>query len=370
MEFKIGQGKLLKELSLIAPIIPTTGTTPVTESIVLEVTEGQLVIKSMNNVISYITTIDAEVKAPGAIIVDFKKLARIVKGMPSKDLIFRLKNEVLKIICGKIKFEIAIVVSVTEYPKMIKPKDTVDVVMDSSKLYDYAERTSFAVSSDELRVSLTGVLFLVDKESFKMVATDGISLVELTDGNISGAGEEKKVILQGRSLKTLGAIMSHNEGDVRIFFDKNYTQFVFDGGMVFIRNINGDFPSYQAIMPQNNENIFNINTKALISTLNRISITVNPLTKLVKLNLEEGKLKIMADDSTTTSKSEEILDIEYTGEDLLLASNITKFVELLRSFHSEEVEISIGNPMKPIKIVPISANDFNVVTVLMPVTVQ
>jgi len=369
MVFSTSKANITEQLNLVAPILPSRSTKPITECILLDLKGDTLKFTATDLSITYVSEIEVNGAEDGIIAVHGKKLISIIKGLPESTITLKKEDNVLKIISGTIKFEITLTEDYSEFPRTPETLSDNKIEIDSLKLKRYISKTVFAVSLDELRAVLTGVLFSLKYNELTMVATDSVRLVKLEDKSIKYEGEDKDIILPAKSLNILNNAISGNE-TLEINFEDNYIQFKLKNKIIFSRLINGKYPAYQAIIPVNNELKIKIERASFIQSINRISITCNPLTKLLKAVFANNTILITSEDSSTSSKSEEYIDIEYDAEEIAVGFNSSKLIDLMKNIDTVNVEFNIGDPIRPIIIKPFDSDEsFEYLMLIMPVRV-
>ncbi|MFO7809779.1 MAG: DNA polymerase III subunit beta [Candidatus Delongbacteria bacterium] len=370
MIFSTLKSNLMNQLSLINPILPSHSAKPITECIILSLKDNQLTITATDISITLINNIEVNGVENGTVVIHGKKFINIIKSLP--DIVLTVKKEggVVKIISNNIKFEIAVTEDYEDFPATPQHLSGNSLIIDSLKLKTYIDRTVFCVSPDQLRAVLTGVLFSIKLNQLTMVATDSVRLVKLDDKNVRYEGEETEMILPGKSLQIVSNAIGKNEECI-IYFEENYVEFKFGSITVFSRLINGKYPAYQAIIPANNHLKAKFEKQAVISALSRVALVCNPVTKLIKLNLESGQMTVNTEDTNSSSKAEEIVPLDYNEEKILIGFNYSKVIELLKNVNTETIQLEINNGKKPVIIKPFeSTESYDIMMLLMPSSVE
>ena len=369
MIFSTTKANLLDFLSLVNPLLPAHSTKPITECVLLDLKENTLTITATDLTVTLVSDIEVNGVENGVVAIHGKRFYSIIKELPEATISIKQENSVVKIICGTIKFEIVITEDYSDFPTVPAKINASKMVLDSLKLKKYLSKTMYAVSNDELRAVLTGVLLSVKHNQLIAVATNGLTLVRLEDNSIKYEGEDTELIIPAKSLQIVGNSILKNE-ECQIYFQDTYAEFRFAHITIFTRLIAGKYPAYQAIIPVNNNINIKFDREMLLNSLRRISISCNPLTKLLKLSLQAGQMTVSSEDNTTSSKSEEILKIDYTGEEMVIGFNSGKLVELIKNMESSFVEFFIGNAVKPVIIKPYESNEsYDLICVQMPIKI-
>ena len=370
MIFTISKSTLMHQLGLINPILPVHSTKPITECIILDLKDNILKITATDLSITLVSNLEVNGVEDGISVIHGKRFYSIIKSLPESNITIKKENKIVKIISGTIKFEVSLTEDYNDFPATPDELSNNKFIIDSLKLKKYISKTSFAVSTDELRAVLTGVLFSLKFNELTMVATDSLRLVKLEDKNIAYEGEDTDIILPAKSLQIVSNAITKNE-DCTIFFENNYIEFKFENTTIFSRLINGKYPSYQAIIPVNNSLKVKLNKSIITQAISRIAIACNPLTRRIKSTFVNDKLILTAEDATTSSKAEEILNIEYDAEEIIIGFNATKILDLLKNTETDFVEFDIGSAIKPVIIKPYESTDsYNMLMLVMPIKVS
>ncbi|MCK4980987.1 MAG: DNA polymerase III subunit beta [Candidatus Delongbacteria bacterium] len=370
MIFSVLKSNLMGQLSLINPILPLHSTKPITECIILNLKENNLTITATDLSVTLVNNIDVNGAEDGIVVVHGKKFISIIKSLPDSNITVKKEGSVVKIISNNIKFEVVITEDYNDFPTTPKSLSGNHLSIDSLKLKKYINKTVFTVSPDQLRAVLTGVLFSIKSNELTMVATDSVRLVKLDDKDIKYEGDETDIILPAKSLNIVANAIDANE-ECYIYFEENYVEFRINNIVIFTRLINGKYPAYQAIIPVNNNLKVKMDKLSVTSALSRVSLACNPVTKLIKFNLSKDQLLINTEDSNSSSKAEEIINVDYEGEEIFIGFNSSKIIELLKNIETEVVELSISTGKKPVIVKPFESTDsFDVLMLLMPASVD
>lgn len=370
MIFSTLKSNLMNQLSLISPILPSHSAKPITECIILSLKDNELTVTATDISVTLVNKVEVNGVENGTVVVHGKKFINIIKSLPDVVMTVKKDGGMVKIISNNIKFELAVTEDYEDFPATPKSLSGNFITIDTLKLKTYIEKTVFTVSPDQLRAVLTGVLFSIKLNQLTMVATDSVRLVKLEDKSVRYEGEDTDMILPAKSLQIVSNAIDRNE-ECMIFFEENYVEFRFGAVVIFSRLINGKYPAYQAIIPANNQLKAKFDKTSTISALGRVSLACNPVTKLIKFNFEKGQLLINTEDSNSSSKAEESIPLDYTGEKMLIGFNSSKISELLKNINTDMVLMEINSGKKPVIIKPFESNEsYDMMMLLMPSSVD
>lgn len=329
----------------------------------------------------YITTTDLEQGFKGKIsaqiegssesfCVPCKKFLDIIKAI-DEDEIFFVKEDSRLIIKDEeenSKFELAIT-SHEEFPSL--PDFEVEHLIDipGKVLAELIDKTVFCTSKDEARFVLSGVYFEPLKEEGKLraVASDGHRLA-LLDREIPGIEESSlnEGFIVARKGVNLISELAEDELIVKFGFINNYAVLFFSDGYFFSRTLEGTFPDYRAVIPQEFKNHLKIDRKLFLNALERASILITEKFKPVKIELSPGEIKLSSPE-TEVGKAEVKVRGEYKGEPLSITFNAEYLIEPLENMKSEEVEIKFNDERSPCLIT--GYRDEGFLYLLMPMVI-
>jgi DNA polymerase-3 subunit beta len=232
------------------------------------------------------------------------------------------------------------------------------------------ERTIYAASADETRYNLNGVYFeyVAETEKLRMVATDGHRLAYV-DRNVGAAfqGMEQGVIIPRKALVELKRLVDEEDADeVQIGFEGNNGLVQKRGVTLVMRLIEGEFPNYRQVIPQQLMHHLVIPVDSLTHALRRVAILSSERSRAVKLELTPGLLRLSSNNPDLGEAQEE-LDIDYAGEGLTIAFNARYLLDCLAALTAKEVRLSLQDQGSPTQLIP--TDDEDTLAVLMPMRI-
>jgi DNA polymerase-3 subunit beta len=232
-----------------------------------------------------------------------------------------------------------------EFPKLPEFKDKEVVVLEQSALKHMFSLTSFAVSSDETRYILNGILFKVNKSSLTLVATDGKRLAVVERKLNRSAEKEISIIVP---LKTVHELMRNLKEDGELSLVMGGNQILFEMGDVAVvsRLIEGEFPDYKQVIPAVSANKINLERERLLLATKRAALLVTPDYQAVKLEVFKNKL-VISKSTPDVGESREEVPMEYQGKELAIGFNPVYITDVLKNLHDEKVELELTDSEKP-----------------------
>lgn len=372
MKVSIQKNDLLNLIGKTQNIVEKRNTMPILVNVLLDAQKNKLKVFATNLEVSLTDEIEAEVTTPGKVAVSAKSLFDIVKEMPEgKVELVKQDNNWLKIVQGKSVFNI-VGISPEEYP--VFPSHTTKEFMeiDASVLADMIGKTIYSVSSDETRYHLNGVYFEkklggVNGSSFLMVATDGHRL-SLINRECKGADTKvtEGVIIPRKGLAEIYKLLDQVVGRFQMAIEGSQLIVKHGNTVLMIRLIEGKYPNYRQLIPQNLSEHVQINKEALLSSLRRVSLLSNQKSKGVTLNFSSGKLEISSNNPELGDAKEE-LEVDYKGGGLKIGFNAKYIMDVLASIDEDKISIDLKDQLSPGVMRPNS--DKNYTCVIMPMRI-
>ena len=220
---------------------------------------------------------------------------------------------------------------------------------------------------DELKPALLGVLFEINPQDIRAVATDGHRLVRFTNRSFSNSNGTAKVIIPTKFLQLLQTLLA-DEKTVDFSVTSDHVKIETKGAEIYSRVIDEHYPDYTAVIPTGNNKTFTVNTGELTNTVRRISIFANRTTHQLAFKLHKGFLEVFTEDpENSTSAKEEVL-IEYDDEEMTIGYNSLYVRDLLRNVETEKAVFKLSSPIGPGIILPEKQKDEeDLLMLLMPI---
>jgi len=373
VKLSVEKKDLLNVIARAQNIVEKRNTMPILVNVLLEAKGEGLRGFATDLEVSLTDEIPAGVKSPGKVAVNAKSLFEIIKELPEGKIeLERKENNWLKITQNRAVFNI-VGISPEEYP--VFPTFTTQefVKIESGILSEMIEKTIYSVSTDETRYHLNGVYLEVksDKDggTYRMVATDGHRL-SLIDRKIPGALSKtpgtQGVIIPRKGLHEVRKLLEAVDGEVEVAIEG--AQLVVRSGttILMVRLIEGKYPNYQQLIPQNLKEHFLVQREALLSSLKRVSLLSNTKSKGVTFSLNGGKMEITSNNPELGDAKEEI-EVQYNGKEMKIGFNARYVLDVLQSMHDEIVRVELNDQLSPGLVRP--SDDPSYTCVVMPMRI-
>ena len=375
MEIKANSSDLLKALNHIHGIVEVRHTLPILSNIVLSAENNELSLSSTNLDIFCSDKIDAEIVNSGEISVPAITFFEIVKRLPSgSDVILSMGDEDTELIlkCGRSKFNLS-TLRTEDFPILSDKDLSTNFVISADELSRMIDKTKFAISNEETRYYLNGIFFhKAESNSIKFlraVATDGHRLAQYDIPLPQGAEEITGIIIPKKTVFELRKVLDDADGDVSVSLNENKIKFSFNNLKIISKVIDGTFPDYTKVIPQNNDKKFKTNNSELKNAIDRVSaVAINEETKskAIKLTIENNKLNLSVESQSKGSAKEEI-DISYGNEKVDIGFNSRYLLDICNEVDGDEIDVNLLDSISPAII--LDKTDENLFFVLMPMRI-
>lgn len=350
MEFTIERDELLQGLYLTQGIVERRTTIPILANVLIESLENGLSIAATDQEVGVRRRCTAKIKKKGALTTGARKLYEIVRECPEGAIMIRsLENNWIEIAAGKSRFKI-VGLDAREFPAMpsaAQGRDRQTLTTASTLLREMIGRTLFAVSTDETRLNLSGILVEVPEAGkLRMVATDGHRLSMITRA-VEGGVPANGVIIPRKGVAEISKVLEAGDDPIALTIQGGVAHAARAEVELSMRLVEGEFPDYKQVIPTKSERHLSVGVEPLLAALRRVSIVSSERTRGVKLQMEPGKLEISSINPDVGEANEEIA-VEYEGETLSIGFNAKYLMELLTVLpEASEVQIGFNDEVSP-----------------------
>lgn len=354
MKFIVSSTALFSHLQAISRVINSKNSLPILDCFLMEIQDGTLTMTASDNETTLCTSIEAnEFSGDGRFAVSSKTLLEALKEIPEQPLSFDINPNSLEITIQYQNGQYNLMgQNADEYPQAQNlGGNTVEVTIGADVLNVGVNRTFFATADDELRPVMNGIYFDITTEDITIVASDGHKLVRYK--TYAAHGDEKAAfILPKKPANLLKNLLPKEQGDVKISFDDRNATFVLENYCMTCRLIEGRYPNYNSVIPQNNPHKATIDRTMFISALRRVSVFSSQASSLIKLSLSDNLMKISAQDIDFSTSAEETTICQYDGNPMSIGFKSSFLIDILNSMSSTNVIIELADPSRAGVIVP------------------
>lgn len=345
MRITLARGEFLEALSVAARALSNRSTLPVLTGILLSADEGRVTLNSTDLEVSIRTSVNADVSEPGQCVVPGKLLADIVRSLPEAAVTLATEKDGGSVSCGSAVFHLRMLAA-EEFPRFPEVSPDKVITLSSNVLSSAVRQVSRAVSRDETRPILTGILLVVEGATVRMVATDSYRLAVREEVVEKVPGEDVEVVIPGRAMEE-AARMAPEGHEISIGVAEN--QVVFSAGnTVFVtRRIEGTFPNYRQLTQQQTATVVTLATEELMASVKRVSLLAQHNAP-IRISVDPGQktLSITAQTQDVGDANED-MPAEAEGESVEIAFNHAFLADGIAAVGTETLTVKFSSPLKP-----------------------
>jgi len=345
MKFKVEKDILLGGIQTVQNVITAKATLPILSNILIETQQDSLRLTATDLDIGISCVIPVDIQEQGAITLPAKRFSDIIKELPADSVnITTKKNNQVNIETELCQFKI-MGLAREEFPKLPEFKDKEVIKIDQALLKQVLSLTSFAVSVDETRYVLNGILFKINKNTLTLVATDGKRLAIAEKKLNSTPEKDVSIIVPIKTVHELNRNLQE-EGELSLILGSNQVLFDLGNIVVISRLIEGEFPDYKQVVPPACENKVRLGREEFLLAVRRAALLSTPDYQAVKLEVFKNKL-VVSKSTPDVGESREELAVTYAGKELAIGFNPGYLSDVLKNLHEETVELELTDSEKP-----------------------
>jgi len=371
MEITISKFELLRELTATQGVVERKTTIPILSNYLFEAGGDKLSLTATDLDLSLRTSCNAKVKKEGSCTIPARKLYDYVKLLPDADITIKLlENHWVSIRCGRSNTKM-VGMAKSNFPSLpIFPSAGV-VKITAQVLRSMIAKTGFAIANEETRYTLNGALMVLKPESITMVATDGHRLahIERSGEKFEGVSGEMKTLVPKKAMDELRSLVDSTDVET-IEFAKDETTLFFRIGprLLTSRQLTGQFPNFEAVLPKDNSKLATLNGEDFSSAIQRVAQFSDERSRAVRLRLEKGELKLSAS-STETGESEDSIETPYNGDALAIGFNAQYILDFLKAVGAGDVSLELKDPQSAGQLRPLGSDDYKYRYIVMPMRI-
>jgi DNA polymerase-3 subunit beta len=362
MKFTITRQNLHSGLAAVSSSIPSKTTLPVLSNILFETEDGGVWMSGTDLDVSVRVKVPADIHEAGSLTAPGKKLQEITRELADQPVEISTRSDQIELSCGRSRFKLN-GLPADEFPSL--PNVDFDAAVDvkGKDLQSLIQHTAFAVSSEESRPILNGVLWELREGSMRMVATNGHRLARMGVPTGPGSIMSTDFIVPPAALSQVQRLFK-DAADIQVAWDhgadgsarKNHLGFRSGSTEVYTRLIEGTYPNYEQVIPKDNDKNAIIDKKALESAVRRMAVVASDQTHRIRLRFEENRvhLNVLTPD---LGEGHDELELGYGGEEMEIGFNANYLLEVLRYMPTQEVKLSFKAPERAATMEPVGEGD-------------
>lgn len=369
MKFIVSSSKLLKQLQTISGVINSSNTLPILDNILFEIADNSLTISASDLETTMSTTLDVEADEQGSVAIPARLLLDTLKTFPEQPLTFLVdkdKNNI-EISSDQGKYALAFQ-NGDEFPKAPGIQSASTAYIHSDIIAMGINKTIFATGNDDLRPVMSGVFCKFSDSGLTLVSTDAHKLVRYARHDVK-TNQTAEFILPKKPLNILKGILAAADEEVKIEYNETNAKFSFGSIVLTCRLIDGKYPNYNAVIPQENPNKLTIDRLSFLNSVKRVSIFSNKTTHQIRLKIAGNEMHISAEDLDFSNKADERLSCQYEGSDIEIGFNSRFLTEMISNLETEQIQLEMSAPNRAGILLPEGNNEEgeDILMLVMPV---
>jgi len=345
MKCVLSKESLLNALQNVQNIVTTRTTLPILSNALLQAKDGKLIISTTDLDTGMRVTVDAQVSKPGSTTLPARRLFSIIRELPTAEVVLEVDAKHSATITSGASFFRIMGLPEEDFPSFPKATGAKLFKMTQGAFRDMLKRTAYAISSDESRYVLNGVLLSFKEGKLTMVATDGRRLALVEHELEFPKSSEADVILPSKAVQELQRIL-RTEDPLQITLSEN--QIAFDLGNIYLvsKLIEGNYPNYKQVVPAEAKERVVIDRETLLNAVRRVALLSSEKSNSVKLTFSKNNLDISAN-TPEVGEAKESLPVTFKGKDFNIAFNPTFMMDPLRNLETDEVYLDFIDELSP-----------------------
>ncbi len=375
MKFVVSSTELLSHLSALSRVISSKSTMPILDNFLFQLSESALTITASDLESTLITSLELDnIEGEGSIAVPAKLFIDTLKEFPEQPLTFQIDggSYTVEIFSDNGKYSIT-GQNAEDFPELPKlnEESTSTINVSHVALRKGIDKTLFATADDELRPVMNGIFIELTPDYMSFVASDAHKLVRYRRMDAK-ADFESSFILPKKPAGLLKNLLPREEFDVKVEFDEKNAHFTLSSYKLICRLVEGNYPSYNSVIPTKNPNVMSIDRLMFFNTVKRVSVFSNQASNLIKLNINDNQLVVSAQDIDFSISAVERLACEYEGDEMEIGFKSTFLQEILTNISAGDVQVQMSDPTRAGLLLPAESSDDaeDMLMLLMPMMIN
>lgn len=366
MNLTITRQNLSRGLSAVSATIPTRSSLPVLSNVLLEADENSIWISGTDLDVSARIRVPAEVTDQGSLTVPGKKFQELARELPDQPVVVTMKGDQMELSCGRSRFKINGIPG-EEFPTLPEIDFDESWTVAAEDLQKLVAATTFAVSTEESRPILNGVLWELGADEMVMVATNGHRLARMKSGRASGPAAPADGLIVSPVALAQAQRLFEEADELQVAKSGNHLGFGSVGsveGRVYTRLIEGKYPNYEQVIPKDNNKVATVERDALHAAVRRMAVVASEPPHRVRLRFDADRL-LMDVTTSDLGEAEEEVSIDYQGDQQEIGFNAVYLLEILRNMPPGEVRFAFKTPERAATMQPVD-EEVDYLCLIMP----
>jgi DNA polymerase-3 subunit beta len=345
MKFSVTKERLLEGLQQVQNVVSTRTTLPILSNVLLQARGKEVFLTTTDLDVGVRGSFEANVDKEGATTLPARRLFTIIRELPSSEISIEVDGKnAASIRSGQSFFKI-LGLPEEEFPPLPKFENAKVVTIPQKDLRDGVRKTSYAISTDETRYVLNGLLFSFKENKLTLVATDGRRLA-MGDIEVEfPRSHEAEVIVPTKAVTELQRLLAE-QGDVKVSIGSGQIAFDLNNTLLVSKLIEGNYPNYRQVIPSEAKERVTLERETFLNSLRRVSLLASDKSNSIKLNFAKNNIDITAN-TPEVGEAKESLAVAYKGREFSIAFNPEFLMAPLRNLTEDEIFLDLIDEMSP-----------------------
>ncbi len=381
MKFNISSKTLSQQLSAVSKVVNSKNALSILDNFLFSLEGSTLTIIGSDQENTMTATVEVfDPEGSGSIAIPAKRLLDMLKEVSGQPLTFYINDENndidIRFLNGHFNF---MGINGAEFPLPEATKeDGKSMTLPAEVVRKGLEHTLFAVSTETIRPVMTGVFWDVcpvneagvAQPGITFVASDTHKLVRYVNTEVD-PGLTTSFIMAPKPAAILRSLIGKEEADITIEMDDKSATFTLGTFRLSCRFINGRYPNYNRVIPQDNPFELTIDRVSLLTAMRRVALFASSASSLVRLNIRSNEVLLATQDLDYSISAEERLECEYQGNSMTIGFNVVYMIEVLNNMQTDTVVVKLSDPARPGVFVPqVNLEGEDLLVLLMPMQVM
>jgi DNA polymerase-3 subunit beta len=349
MKFSVTKENLLEGLTKTQNVVSSRTTLPVLSNVLVETTETGIQLSTTDMEVALRCDVPAVVEKPGATTLPAKRLLSVVRELPTSEIQLEVDTKSISSIRSGQSFFKIYGLARDEFPAFPSSKDAKKLSLSQKVLKDGLRKTSYAISMDETRYVLNGILFSFKENTLKLVATDGRRLAlfeETIDAELAGK-LDMDFIVPTKAINELQRLLL-DDGEVAVSVSDNLVSFELNGSLLVSKLVDGNYPNYKQVIPSSEDvkELIKLERESFLASVRRVSLLSSDKTSSIRLNFSKNNIEITSN-TPEIGEAKESIAVAYRGRDFSIAFNPEYLMDPLKALPDDELELRLIDEMSP-----------------------
>ena len=367
LRFSCEKALLQSAVNTVSRAVAAKSSIPALEGILVEGSD-RLTMSGYNMQTGIRTAFEAEIHEEGRIVLNARLFGEIIRKLPDDLVVFAADEKyMVRLTCGDASFEI-MGLSAEDYPELPEVDDEYSVAIQQGTLKAMINQTSFAVSTNETRPIHTGSLFEINEQGLTMVSVDGFRLALRREPLERIDGGAFRFVAPGSALNEVEKICEDSDNLMTIIQGKRHLLFETGSTQLICRRLEGEFLDYRNAIPRSNPICVQVETKAMMNSLDRVSVVISEKLKSpLRCVIGEGEIDMTT--KTALGNAHDCCPVEGNGNGLEIGFNNKYMMDALKAAPKDQVTLELSSPITPCIIVPAEGEE-NFLFMVLPVRLK